>query len=443
MIPGILRLNSKVKYGMTSRNVPIYLFEPLNRKLGPCIVGCSHSDVSSNALALVNVDHWETSKLTRANLVRLLGKCGDQKAEEEALFYQYSRPTWKNFDTKTLITPTWDGYETIHGFTFNVDPEGCLDIDDTVTFGTDGYVYITIADVASWMRWNPDLFRSASRIGQTIYKRGTVVAPLLPIQEECSLTPFEIRYGLALKFRFEDNKIFDISFQKVQLMNENSYTYESVYDSKVAYDLKKIASHIAGYEVTDSHEWIEQLMIFYNMKASEELVKLGKGLLRAQDEPDINRLKEYSQLGADVEFLANKSAYYVHAQTPEVHWGLGQKQYCHSTSPIRRFADIVNQMILSGYEVSTFDIGCLNERGKDLKKYERDMFFLFQVLNSQKREIECMTLNDHRVWVPDWKRIVTCKNDYEPGTVGILKYSVDMDQPTWKRRMVFRVDLHP
>lgn len=441
MIPGILRLNSKVKYGMTSRNVPIYLFEPLNRKLSSCIVGCSERDVSSNALALVKVDQWETSKLTRGNLIRLLGKCGDQKAEEEALFYQYSRPTWKNFDTKTLTTPTWDGYETIRGFTFNVDPPGCLDIDDTVTIGYDGYIYITIADVASWMRWNPELFRSASRIGQTMYKRGSVVAPLLPIQEECSLTPHEVRYGLALKFMFEDGVMSNISFQKVQLTNDKSYTYENIYDSKVSYVLKELASIIAGYEVTDSHEWIEQLMIFYNMKAAEELVKSGKGLLRAQNPPDVERLKEYSQLGADVEFLANKSAYYVHAQNPEVHWGLGKQQYCHSTSPIRRFADIVNQMILCGYEVPPFDVGCLNERGRDAKKYERDMFFLFQVLNSQKREIECMTLNDHRVWVPDWKRIVTCKNEYEPGTVGVLKYSVDMDQPTWKRRMVFRVDV--
>lgn len=441
MISGILRLNSKVKYGMTSRNVPIYLFEPFNRKLGSCIVGSSHHDVTSNVLALVKVDQWEDSKLTRGNLIRILGKCGDQKAEEEALFYQYSKPNWKNFDTKFLVTPTFDGYETIHGITFNVDPEGCIDIDDTVTIGQDGYIYITIADVSSWMRWNPDVFRAASLIGQTTYNRGRVVSPLLPIQEECSLLPFEVRYGLALKFKFEEGEIFDISFQKVQLMNNRSYTYDSIYDSDFAPLLKNLSSTIAGYEVVDSHEWIEQLMIFYNMKAAEELVNLGKGLLRAQNSPDVDRLKEYSQLGADVEFLANKSAYYVSARTPEVHWGLGKNQYCHATSPIRRFADIVNQMILSGYEVPLFDIGCLNERGKDLKKYERDMFFLFQVLNSQKREVDCIALNDHRVWVGDWKRIITCKNDYEPGTVGKLKYSVDMDQPTWKRRMVFRMDV--
>ena len=120
--------------------------------------------------------------------------------------------------------------------------------------------------------------------------------------------------------------------------------------------------------------------------------------------------------------------------------GLGKDYYCHATSPIRRFADVVNQTVLLGYSVGPYDVAMLNERGKCAKKYERDMFFLMQVMMSGKREVEGMTLNDHRIWVPDWKRIVTCKNTAEPGTSGILKYSVDMDQPTWKKRMVFRFE---
>jgi len=440
MIPGILRLNSKVKYGMTSRNVPIYLFNPLDRKYSACIVGCSQKDVTSNVLALVNVEQWETAKLTRANLIKVIGKCGDPEAEEDALFYQYSAPSWKNFDRTKIVEPKFDHYETIHGYTFNIDPAGCVDVDDVITIGTDGYIYITIADVSSWMHSNPEMFMQASRIGQTLYKRGKVVAPMLPIQYECSLLPGLVRYGLALKFKWINNEISDISFQKVQLINNKSFTYDTAYKCEYADLLKQISSKIAGYTVTDSHEWIEYLMLFYNTEAAKVLVEHGSGILRSQDEPDINRIREYSRLGADVEFLANKSAYYVHASSGQKHWGLGKDYYCHATSPIRRFADVVNQMVLSGYSLYSYDIAMLNERGKCAKKYERDMFFLFQVLNSRKREIEGMTLNDHRIWVPDWKRIVTCKNMAEPGTPGILKYSVDMDQPTWKKRMVFRFE---
>lgn len=439
MLPGILRLNSKVRYGMTARNVPIYLFSPLDRSYSSCIVGCSQRDTTCNVLALVDVEKWETSKLTRGNLVRILGKCGDQSAEEDALFYQYSGPTWKNFDRTTIKEPEFNHYETIQGYTFNVDPEGCVDIDDVVTIGNDGYIYITIADVAAWMDSNPHIFKTASRIGQTLYKRGKVVSPMLPIQYECSLLPGQLRYGLALKFKW-NGEISYISFQRVQLTNNQSFTYDTIYDSEHATLLKELASKLAGYTVTDSHQWIEQLMLFYNCEAAKELLKLGTGILRSQDQPEVEKLKQYSSLGADVEFLANKGAYYAHASVEQKHWGLGKDYYCHATSPIRRFADVVNQMILSGYSVPDYDIVMLNERGKSAKKYERDMFFLFQVLNTKGREIEGISLNDHRIWVPDWRRIVTCKNTVEPGTRGILKYSVDMDQPTWKKRMVFRFD---
>jgi exoribonuclease R len=441
MIPGILRLNSKVKYGMTSRNVPIYLFNPLDRKYSSCIVGCSAKDVTSNVLALINVERWESDTLTRGNLVRVLGQCGDPEAESEAIFYQYAGPTWKKFDKTTLVTPAYDHYETIHGYTFNVDPDGCQDIDDVVTIGDDGYIYITIADVASWMHYNRSIFEAAARIGQTTYKNGRVVAPLLPIQEECSLLPGELRRGLALKFKFHEGQISDVSFQKVQLTNNRSYTYYTIVHTEYASLLKYIASTLAGREVNDSHEWIERLMMFYNQEAAKVLVEYHAGLLRTQDGPDVERLKEYSRLGADVEFLANKSAHYVHASTKQTHWGIGGDYYCHATSPIRRFADIINQMVLSGYSLYKYDIASLNERSSNAKKYERDMFFLFQILNSKYRSVEGMSLNDHRIWVPDWKRVVTCNTDAQPGTRGTLRYSVDMDQPTWKKRMVFRFDV--
>lgn len=440
MISGILRLNSKVKYGMTSRNVPIYLFSPLDKQYSSCIVGCSLRDTTSNVLALVNVEQWESAKLSRGTLVRVLGKCGDKSAEEDAIFYQYAEPTWKNFDMSTLNEPQFEHYKTIHGYTFNVDPTGCIDVDDTITIGDDGYIYITIADVSSWLHENPELFKKASRIGQTIYKNGRVVAPMLPIQYQCSLLPGLTRYGLALKFKWENSEISEVSFEKVQIVNNESFTYDSIYGTTHAKLLKDISSKIAGYTVTDSHEWVEQFMLFYNCEAAKKLVEIQGGLLRSQDGPEVEKFREFSKLGANVEFLANKSAYYVHASTSQKHWGLGKDYYCHATSPIRRFADVINQTVLLGYSIGPYDIAMLNERGKCAKKYERDMFFLYQVMVSGKRQVECMTLNDHRVWVPDWKRIVTCKNLAEPGTSGILKYSVDMDQPTWKKRMVFRFE---
>ena len=441
MIPGILRLSSKIKYGMTSRNIPIYLFNPLNKEYGPCIVGCSAKE-TTNVLALINVEKWESEKLTRGNLVKILGKCGELVAEENALFYQYSSVAWKPTQPEALVEPSFDEHPLVHGYTINIDPEGCRDIDDAITFGDDGYMYIVIADVAAWYPNNEKIFEHAQKIGQTMYKNGEIVSSLLPsnLQTQCSLLPGERRRGIALKFKWQDNCLKDISFQKISVVNSKTFTYDSIYSSSYKLVLKDIASHLAKRELYDSHEWIQELMIFYNCEVAKLLISKERGILRAQKQPDSKRLEGYAKIGADFEFLANKAAFYVPSHTKETHWCMS-KEYCHATSPIRRFADIVNQMVVrNDWNMFEPDVEILNKRCIHTKKYERDIFFVHAVLKSSNRVVKATVLSDHRVWVPEWKKLVTCKNEFSPGTTGTLHYSLDMNQPTWKSRMVFRFE---
>lgn len=435
MIPGILQLNSKTIYGLTSRNIPIYRFKPLNTKLPDYLVGCSLKDRTTNMLALV-----QKTDTQRTNLIRLIGPCGNLQSEREALFFQYSSNEWKKFNKTEINFPLQDERTVIKGYTFNIDPAGCKDIDDVITIGDDGYIYITIADVASWMEVNPHIFEKASKIGQTLYEDGKVVSPLLPIQEECSLFPNQERLGISLKFKWTGTEIQDISFEKVRLVNTVSLTYEEAQTFQYYQLLKDISSHLAGYPLLDSHDWIEQFMIFYNCEVVKMLVEKRRGILRYQDAADIEKLNEYKSAGVNEIFLANKSAKYCSAFSPQSHWGLQKEYYCHATSPIRRFADIVNQMVLCNYHVPEIQYDELNELQQQAKKFERDSFFLTQILKTNCRSVEGVVLSDHRIWIPSWKRMITCKNSYSPGTTGIVKYSLDMNQPTWKRRMVFKFE---
>ena len=433
MIPGILEVSSKTIYGLTSKNVPIYRFRPLNKNRSDHLVGCSLKDRSKNMLALV-----EKSDTRRTNLIRLIGPCGDLQSEKEALLFQYASTTWKKFDATTLTPPNMSTRTLVNGYTFNIDPPGCKDIDDTITIGYDGFIYITIADVASWMVTNPDLFKKASLIGQTVYDDGKIVSSLLPIEDQCSLLPNTPRAGVSMRFKWTGTQITDVSFEEVTLVNNESLTYENAQTFKYAGLLSEIASYLAGKDVTDSHDWIEQFMIFYNCEVATRLVTKGNGILRSQDSADIEKLNDYMRIGIDELFLANKSAKYIPASAPQKHWGLNKDYYCHATSPIRRFADIVNQMVLCGYDVSFVEYDQLNDLQTQAKKYERETFFLQTILSTSSRVVNGISLNDHRVWVPEWKRIVTCKNDAVPGTKRTLKYSLDMNQLSWKRRMVFK-----
>lgn len=435
MIPGILKLNSKTKYGLTSRNVPLYLFRPLDTLLQPCIVGCSAKNLSTNLLGLVNVETWEKEKLTRGHLVKIIGECGNQQAEEEALLLKHTKTKWKkSYQTKEPHKETTHRF--VDGYTFNVDPPGCQDIDDAITIGEDGYIYIVIADVSAAM--TPELFEKASKIGQTLYKNGSVVSPLLPIQEECSLNLCRKRKAIALKFKWENQKISNLRFEKVEVINQESFTYDSIYLSKYASFLKELSNTLSGKYSEDSKEWIASLMMFYNFEVAKQLLKNKRGLLRIQDKPSEAKLEMYAKI-PDLTFMANKAASYACVSTQQTHWTL-QTHYCHATSPIRRFADIVNQFALWNEDVPDFNIDLLNELEKEAKMFERDMFFLQTLLSSNSRQVQGVALNDHRIWVPEWRRIVTCKHSFEPGKKGMLYYSLNMNEDSWKKRMVFRFE---
>ena len=44
-----------------------------------------------------------------------------------------------------------------------------------------------------------------------------------------------------------------------------------------------------------------------------------------------------------------------------------------------------------------------------------------------------------KVWVTDWQRTVTVRTtEFEAGAHVVLDYYLDMNQPTWKTRMVIR-----
>jgi len=435
MIPGILELTSRTKYGMTSRNVPLYLFRPLNQKLEKCIVGSTHIS-ATNVLALVDVAKWEVSKLSRGHLNRILGNCGDFDVEEEALSYQFRKQGWSA--GITICIPNCDPERhQITGVSFNIDPAGCRDIDDVFTIGDDGYFYITIADVSEWMKENPESLRKAQVIGQTQYTiDGHIIQSMIPFEQDCSLFPGVERMGVSLRFKITDSQVEDIQFIKTRITNNISYTYDSVYESEHAGTLEQVVK-ILGCSSSDSHDWVAQLMIFYNTEAAKVLKQKGQGILRVHSAPDVEKLEAYKSLGVDGQFLAFKSAKYVLTSSDEKHWGLNTDLYCHATSPIRRFADVVNQYVLKGETPPDVDLDMLNERSQELKQYARDAFFIRQ-LRSGKRQVTGVSLNDHRVWVPEWKRIVTCKNNSLPGTHGKLQFSLDMNQSTWKRRMVFK-----
>lgn len=452
---GILELNSKYLYGHTSRGIKIYLFHPLNPAYPPMRVGCSEKNTSRNQLALVRFDSWSET-IPRGNLVRLLGSVGDLAAEQESLLWLYAKPELRKITYNA--TPFFESPLTLPGTTINIDPEGCLDIDDVLTLEetSNGWrLFVTIADVAKAIEENsPGDFLAQQRM-QTVYQNGQAVLPMLPrefSENQLSLLPNERRQGVSLECFWDGNSLEVKGFQEVTVINSASYTYESIYKADFPINiLKEIASYLKGSETNDSHEWIEQLMLLYNLEGAKVLLEAKGGLLRTHKEADKVKLEEMNTVHPDLRVFAFESAKYELTGENKLHATLGNKPYTHLSSPLRRYADLVNQRVLKAYlkqqpppSISGTLPTALNQQQKMLKRYERDLFFLTTILKETTGTVKGLVLGSNetktKVYIPSWKRIikVVCE-PLEKGKEVDVEFFADIKKVSWKDRIVFHI----
>jgi exoribonuclease R len=454
ILVGVLELNSKYIYGHTSRGVKIYLFHPFDTSYPPMRVGCSEKDTSKNQLALVRFSDW-TEAIPRGNLQRLLGPVGNVDAEKQALQWFYGKPELAKISFEIPVKES--ERISLEGQTINIDPEGCKDIDDLVTLiqKDDSWdFYITIADVAESIEVDSPGDLLAKEKSQTLYQNGEAVLPMLPrelSENKLSLLPGEKRNGVALHCLWENSKLTVKRFLEVTVTNQKSYTYDSIYSSDFPVSiLQDIASYLKGEEIRDSHEWIEQFMILYNLEGAKILLQMKNGFLRTHKEADLEKVQQLQTIHPDLKYLAFQSARYEFAEEGKIHATLGNKPYTHLSSPLRRYADLVNQRILKaslrGNHLETVDRSLaelLNLQQKRQKQFERDVFFLEQILQGTTGVLDGIVVETgekKKVYIPQWKKIVRVETEEEI-SVGMpikIEYFADLRKVSWKQRIVFQ-----
>ncbi len=451
---GMIEYSSKIKYGYSSRGTSIYLFTPHDTSYPQFLIG-SKERHTTNHIAVARFEEWTITTFPRAALQEILGPCGQESVELEALALQYSPWEWtKKRCPERIVSPDHSGREVITAPTINIDPPGCRDVDDVLSIWPTGpgewSLAISIADVAGFIEQNP-LLKFAERIGQTLYENGSAIRPMfekLITEDMLSLSADgTVRPAVSLFASWNGHALSDFTWKETMVATTKSYTYENCGSYEEVSTLQAIASHILGYQTTDSHKWIEALMLLYNTKAAEILKERGQGLLRIHSAPDAEKLARYKALGLPAEELAYPAATYCSASAPESangHWGLSYSAYCHATSPIRRFADCVNQAVLKAAiqkredsvgENIAYQLNCLS---KNAKKYERDFFFAKQLLSTEKgTSLEGIIVDVGKVYIYEWKRIVNVESAIIPGTEVDVEYYANMSQRNWKSRILF------
>lgn len=395
-IVGVLELTSKTRYGLTSRGTPIYLFRPFDPSYPPFVVGSTQRDLQKNMLcSIVYKRDWPIqNKFPRGEIYTYFGTVGDWKAERRAILSRWCKETSIKLNKKE-----WEGrqpsenmlknrQELSWGLTFHIDPDGCCDVDDILTLSdisaTDGTftLGITISDVAAWVHPNSDIALSASQIGQTFYdESGKIVRGMLPSilsEQICSLrnisntSTWKLGISLILKISKEDKIVGEpqLILTKIRSTTIKTYTYDNFtkdlekdIGAKLKYQTNRVylalesALGRAGENPNNTHSLVETTMLYYNWWVGNFLACSDKKaalqtLYRIQDVTNVKRASlwqaaiENQKCGLNKGWLAASVAQYSFKNGNNEHANLKLKNYCHASSPIRRFADLWIQWIL-------------------------------------------------------------------------------------------------
>lgn len=476
-ISGTLDLSSKVRYGMTSRGVPIFRFIPYDKRFLPLAVGCSQRDLFYNVHAIVEpIDTpKEGHQLQRANLVKNLGRPTNQ-TEQEVMLVAYAYDNTKEnraFPTYNIPNPCTREVPFLDGLTFHIDPPGCKDVDDTFTIKKESpntwSIAINIADLTELVQEGCSLDIVASTRATSFYTpNGEAIYPMLPkevSEDRASLLPDQEKeqkpsLSLCFVYNTETRTITEPLWQRTLTRTTQSYTYDEANhclpSSPELQTLEACASSISNKTLADSHEWVEKMMIFYNQKAGELLAKNRTGILRRHAESSTALIAHVGE-ALIPHFLFYESAEYCLASSETTrHFGLSSEFYAYASSPIRRYADLINQRaithILNGTTPTPLTqdlVDRLNRRQKQAKAFSRDLFFMTN-LSGSSDSIQGIVISQNpektktKIWVPKWKRQITSRsliaNPLQYGTEVQIQWYEARDQARWKDRIVFKLD---
>ncbi len=402
---GILELNSRTIYHNNKKR-----FFPIDKRYPVFYVGTNKPFSNTNIYASINFLKWENNDAI-GMIHNYYGDVGDYNIEKNIYKIQASL-NWMNNKkidiSNYLVDLTPDRINLTNLNTYSIDPVGCKDIDDAISYMKDEYhhIYIHIADVTSFIKENSLLDNELKNRCESIYG---VDYQVNMIPDELSIQHISlIKNKVSRAFTTEiivdkEYKILETKFYKsnINVINLDYDTAQENINSGKNNDLnelykitKELASYI-NYEISeyDTHILVEILMILTNHLVAEKLlekdnknilVRTHKGLKKEELTNYLNT--KDNKIKNIIKNMNTYRAIYDISQEQNIHTGLGINNYVHFTSPIRRYADIISHRqlwnVINNKEKDKLDnivIYNLNEKHKLYSDLENERIILDKI----------------------------------------------------------------
>lgn len=478
-IVGTLRVSNKMIYGLNNRKNPYYIFEPMEKHYPNFLVAINDKKIinsNKHQHVIIKFNRW-IQKLPHGKLIRILGEIGKEKVEYDRILNYYNIDQRKmKLNKKIKVKENTKLFDLINEndlkdytdirdkFTIAIDPKGCLDIDDALSYeykNNQHVIGIHIADVSFWID-KFDLYNFIQKKFFTIYcpHKKFNIFPNVLADHLFSLKYKQDRLALSLFVYLDDNfKMTNYEVKKTIVKLNKNMTYKQANKliksnkgiiSKMFVISKEISNLLSEKQTElskdyDSHNMIENYMLLANKLTAEYLIKNKKcPILRVHNEPKskiskcqienqevLNFLKYYQmecaiykKFNSDIEYN-----YY--------HYGLNLKFYTHFTSPIRRVVDIIVHLQLkeildnkSSDILKKLKIDCdkVNTNQKKYKKMYREMETI-NVINNKLNDktydsyIIDFKNNQLSIYIPELKYLYR-KNLYDKKLLNLMKFKI-------------------
>ena len=453
IIAGVLILNKT--YGRSGKRL-LYKCIPDNKRLPvflvPYDVGASFNKVVKNKYIAFRFINWDNDH-PHGEIKETLGDVDCNSAFSEYQLYKrglnISLTAFSNA-TRSLIKRTgtdeaiyiqtildttkygiedWRSTENV----FTIDPEGCTDFDDAFSTSEENgvaTVNVYIANVYVWLETYGLWSHMTDRVS-TIYlpdKKHPMLPPLLS-DTLCSLKQGADRFAFMMSIQYDMTTLEQIgepNYKNVLINVKKNYIYE---DKKLGKNpAYKVLRTLAN--TNDSHEVVAFWMIKMNTACAEHLHSVNKGIFRGTP-PGESALITPKPIPLPIlSWLGNHGSNVIYTEVCVPHSQLGVDAYVHITSPIRRLADILNQILFQS-DISdscqTFldkwrnNLDFVNRATKDIRKTQMDCELLALVNNSDNQDYSGILFDrnlvsgryEYAVYIEELKMVSRIKsNDY-------------------------------
>ena len=407
IIYGILEINNKTSFGEKNEK----RFYPNDKTLPTFLVPTKKAFSTINLYCGIKF-HKKVGDKYFGVIEKYIGEIGNLENELEYL-KNIGCSSWKGNSKFKLeeyqedLTPDRVDFTKFKIKAYSIDPDGCKDIDDALSFEkvTDQRVkiFIHIADVSSYIKPESELDIEIKKRKESIYLNKfqvNMIPDKLSI-DSISLIKNRMNRAFTLELtldKTDDNWIiightFYKSLIKVTNLSYNDCDKTKNKDLQNLFDIGKVLyeNKFGSCPDYDSHHMVEIFMIIANVYAGKNIKDHEGAIFRKQDK---NLEAALHSLLIDV----NPASYSAYKEDLS-HDSLKETLYTHFTSPMRRYIDIIIHRILSNKFCGTNFIinkdeefiNNLNETHKKIKKINRTAELYSNILITEFKECDMYT----------------------------------------------------